>query len=229
MNIQIKKEVFTQFNPKLQVAFILAKNVDNKRKLAEAKHLLVEMSQLISLTFHKETIKNHNLISSWMIAQKKLGKKAKHYHTSVEKLIIKILRKKSVTSNDTLTNLLRYLALKHIVPFGADDFNETAGDVTFDVAAGKKRVGILKSLEPDALYYHDEKRTLGTKLDYWKSQKTKLTLKTTSALIHFDILPPISNKEMNTLVKEANTLIKTFCNAKTKVFVLNKKKKVINV
>ena len=93
MNISIKKGVFSKFNPKLKIVFILAENVDNVTKVKEAKHLLKEVENLISLTFHKDNVKNHNLISPWKVAQEAFGKEARHYNTSVERLIKKIMKR----------------------------------------------------------------------------------------------------------------------------------------
>ncbi len=222
MKIKIKKEVFKKF-PELKIAFVLAKNIDNKSKLKESSHLLEEIQQLIRLTFNKETIKNHHLIAPWAVAQQTFGKNAQHHHTSVERLLKNVLAKKSIVTKDVLTNLLRYLALKHIVPLGVDDLSKTKGDLTFALSSGKEKVDALRNIKKGALYYKDEKNILGTKLDFWKSKKTALNSKSNSALIHFDVLPPLNQKILKVLVKETKDLISSFCGSKVKILVLDKK------
>ena len=228
MKIKIKKEVFKKF-PDIKIAFILTENVDNKKKLKESIHLLQEMEQLIRLTFNKETIKNHYLIAPWAVAQQEFGKNAKHHHTSVERLLKNVLAQKSITTKDVITNLLRYLALKHIVPLGVDDYQKINGDLTFSLSSGKEKVDALRNIKKGALYYKDKKNVLGTKLDFWKSNKTALNKKSTSALIHFDILPPINKKKLNELVKETKELVTSFCGGKVEVVVLDKTKSSANV
>ncbi|PIN76735.1 hypothetical protein COV17_01365 [Candidatus Woesearchaeota archaeon CG10_big_fil_rev_8_21_14_0_10_36_11] len=229
MKISLTKDIFTAFNPKFALVCILVKKMDNKQKIEESKHLLAEAENLVHFTFHKETIKNHHMISPWAVAQEEFGKSAMHYHTSVEKLLKKVLRTKSVATKNVLENVLSYIALKHIVPFGFDDLDKFIGDITFSVATGKEKKGVLRLLQKGELYYRDEKAVLGTKLDYWKSTRTSLHPKTTTALIHIDVLPPITQKAMKLLIKETTELVESFTGGKTKVFVLDKNKKTITV
>ena len=222
MKITVKKSVFKKFNS-LKIAFILVENIDNKSKLNESKHLLHDVEELIKLTFNKETIKNHDLISPWKVAQEEFGSKAKHYHTAVEKLLKKVLSGKSIKSRDVLTNLMNYVALKHIVPFGVDDYSKINGNLTFALSSGKEKVDALRELKKGALYYQDEKSILGMKLDFWKSKKTELDNKSKSALIHFEVMLPVTQKKLNEIVKETAQLVKTFCGGDVKIYFLNEK------
>jgi len=228
MNIAVNKSVFSA-NPKLKVAFIIVKGFDNKKKLKEAKHLLSETETVIRLTFNKDSFKTHHLTKPWDVAREEFGKSAKHYHTSVEKLLKDVLKKKKIQTTDTLTNLLRYLALKTIIPFGADDFDKIEGNLIFSAASGKERSKVLKKLGRGEIYYGDSKDILGAKLDYWKNSKTSLTSKSTNALIHFEALPPITPKKLKEIVQEAAELIGIFCGGKTKVVILSKSKNSFRV
>ncbi len=229
MKITVKKEVFQRFHPEFKVAFILAQNIDNKKRLKESLNLLQEVEDMIHLLFRKETVKTHHLISPWTTAQQEFGPKAKHYQTAVEKLLTKVLKKKKIKTSSTLTNLVNYLSLKHIVPLTVDDFNKIKGNLTFRLSTGKERISILKKLKKNALFYRDGKRVLGTKLDFWKSPHTKPDKKTTAFLIHIEALPPITSKKLNEVVKEAASLIENFCRGKTKSFILDKKKNSVKI
>lgn len=223
MKITLNKEVFKKY-PQLKIAFFHLKKFDNKSKLEESRHLLQEAEQLIRLTFNKETIKNHYLISPWAVAQQEFGKEAKHYNTSVERLMKRVLAKKTVATKDVLTNLVRYIALKNIVPLAVDDLAKVEGDLNFSMAKGGEKVSILKNLKKDALYYRDSKKVLGTKLDYWKSSKTALDNSTTTALVHLEALPPITVKKLNEIIRDAKELLCSFCAGTLNVFILDKKK-----
>ncbi len=228
MKLSITASAFTVLNPQLKIAFIIAKDLDCKRKLTESRHLLAEAEKLIHLTFNKDTYKSHHLISPWNVARQEFGSAAKHYHTSVEKLLKDVLAKKKIHSSNTLTNLLRYLALKHIVPFGADDLDKVTGDITFTVASSLKKSSAVK-LKKGELYYHDSKQILGAKLDYWKNPATAVTPTTTSALIHFEFLPPLTGKKLKIITKEAVELIETFCGGKARVVTVDKKRKAVSI
>jgi len=229
MKITAKKEVFKKFHPRFRVAFILAEITDNKTKLKESQYLLKELEDLTRLLFRKETIKTHHLISPWITIQQEFGPKAKHYQTAVEKLLTKVLRKKKIKTPNTLTNLINYLSLKHLVPITVDDFNKIQENLTFQLSTGKEKISPLKKLKKNALYYRDQKHILGIKLDFWKSPKTKPTKKTTTFLIHIEALPPITNKKLSAVTKETANLIKTFCQGTTKTFILDKNKNSQNI
>lgn len=215
MKIQIEKGVFEKFHPRLKIAFILVKNLDNSSKLKESRHILKEIEDYIRLTFNKENAKTHGLIAPWKVAQKEFGLLARHYCTSLEKLLDQTLQKKKIVSDNVLSNLLCYLSLKHLTPFGADDFDKISGGLTFAF----KKTGPKKG----DLYYHDSSKILGAKLDYWKNPRTALKGRTKSALVHFEFLPPFDQRRQSVLLKEAEELIRTFCGGKIKILILDQK------
>lgn len=229
MNITVKKEVFSKLHPHLKIAVLAVKSFKNIQKMEESKHLLQEAEQMIRLSFNKDSIKTHQLISPWAVAQQEFGKEAKHYHTSVERLLKKVLKNKKVAVDNTLTNIINYLSLKHIIPMSVDDLSKINGDLTFGVATGKENVSLLKKLRAGALYYHDNKNLLGMKLDYWKNKKTVLTKNSCSALIHIEALPPVNNKELRAIAKETADLVSSFCGGRVKIVVLDKKKNTTNI
>lgn len=233
LTIKISPEVFTKLNPQLKIAFILVESMDNRRHLKDSQHLLAEVEKLVRLTFHPHTFKTHALISPWKSAQQEFGTEARHYHTSVEKLLKFVLGGNSVAAKDTLTNLLRYLSLKYVVPLGADDVDKLKGTVHFGISTGKEKVGWFTSLTKGVLFYADEdksgkKRVLGTKLDYRKNRATELSPSSTSALVHIEALPPLDGKKLNLMVKELQELVHSFCGGKVKVAALSTQKKAVS-
>ncbi len=223
--IKINREVFEKFHPQLKLAFILAENIDNFSKLKEARHLLEEAEQYVHLTFHKETIKNHYLISPWAVAQAEFGEEARHYQTSVEKLLEKVLARKKIKASDTLTNLVSYLSLKHLLPAAVDDLDKVQGDLVFSLASGREKKGFLGKITAGDLYYHDGRNILGTKLDYWKSRRTALSRKTKNALIHIEALPPVTPGQLKEIIISTEALVRSFCGGQTRVMVLSKRKR----
>ena len=229
MNISINKEVFKKLHPELMISLIKIENFDNQQKLKESRHLLHEMESLVRLTFNRDTPKTHHLIQPWEAAKQEFGKKARHYHTSVEKLLLKVLKGKSSAGNDVLSNLLAYISLKQIIPVSADDSAEVKGKISFNVAKGTEKARVLKKLEKGDLYYKDERSVLGAKLDYWKNSKSSLTKKSRSALVHLEALPPITSKKFKEITSETISLIKSFCGGDIKTAVLDKKNNSVNL
>ena len=229
MKINIKKDVFKKFHPNLKIAFIFVTEMDNGSKVKESKHLLKEVENLTRLSFHKNTPDSHDFIVPWTLAKLDFGDKAKHYNTSLEKLLKIVLKGRTVGKMNTLTNILNYVSLKYMVPSGADSFQKIDNAVTFDVVKKGKRKGMLRKLHKGDLYYYDKHGILGTKLDSWRNRRTFITGSSKSALIHFEVLPPITKKMLNEVLKETVNMIESFCGAKTKVFILDNNKNVTEV
>ncbi len=228
MKIAIEKSVFSKF-PQLQLMVFVANGVHNKEHLYEVQHLVAEAARLTQLTHHKNTLKNHYLIAPWVIHQRAFGAKGHAYHTSVEVLIRKVLHKKPVVAHNVLTNILRYLTLRYLVPIGHDDLDKVNGNITFGIARGTERVGLLLRVEKGALYYRDSKRVLGTKLDHWKSPKTAVHQDTSRVLFHVICIPPIDQEQEKAIAKDMHDLLRGFCGAKVQGFVLSAKKPSVMV
>ena len=129
----------------------------------------------------------------------------------------------------TITNLVRYVSLKYLVPLAVDDPSKIEGDLQFDVVSGKKRTGLFHSLKKGDVYYHDTARIIGAKLEYWKSPKTLPAPETKEALIHLDLLPPITKEMERKIVSQLTSLIETFCNGKVSVYTLNRAMKSVTL
>ena len=223
MKVTINKEVFTSFHPKLRIGLIKIDDIENPVDEKSA-HLIEDVEKLIRLTFHKDSVKSHKYVSPWGASQEKFGNVAKHYHTSVERLLREVLRGKDVSSNFTVENIVNYISLKYIVPGSVDDFGKIDKGLTFAISKGKEKVSSLRSLKRGALYYKDTKSPLGTKLDYWKNKRTKVEAVTQSALIHFEFLPPVTIAKSKEILDETKALLSAFCRGKIKSVVLDPKK-----
>ena len=214
MKISIAPDVFVKF-PQLKVGLLVASNVDNKSKLARSTHLLHDAQRMVQLTFNKDSVRSHYLISPWTAAQQEFGKKAIHYHTCVERLLDDTLEKKPVAEKDVGTNLMRYLSLKYVVPLGVDDARKIQGDISFHIS----KIGSEKEL-----VYADQKSVLGKKLDYWQSPRTRPAANSTALLVHLEALPPLTNRKVREILVELQSLIYTFCGGKTKIVLLHRRK-----
>lgn len=243
MHISITPEVFEKL-PRLRLGILQVRDLNNKAKIAESAHLVQDAEKLIRLTFHKDTTKTHYLIAPWEAARREFGKEARHHHTALEKLLHHVLEGKSAAGKDVLTNIVHYLMLKYLVPMASDDRDKVKGRIIFDLATGKEegkaqgkeqgkeggkeqgKAGAEK-LKKGEVYYRDEQKILGAKLDYWKSSATAVTPTTSSALIHIVSLPPITRGKLRGLLIEAEQLITSFCGGKTKTAMLWRKKRSV--
>ena len=225
MKITILPDVFVHLNKDFSTAFILASHLDNKILHKEARNLLVDIEHYVRLTFHKETFATHKLISPWESAKEHFKGKAHHYHTSVEKLLKKVLAKKSVATKNVAHNLVHYLSLKHIIPMTLDDADKIVGDVTLSISNGRRRMG-YKKIPKGVLMYEDnakKKKVIGTMFGYKKLARTKVGPKTKTILIQINAMPPITGKKFDEIVKETAELFASFTDGKVQTLILNKR------
>ena len=227
MKVTINKSVFEKLNPKFKVAFILVKKIDNDSKLKESYHLLKEAEQYVRLTYNKETIRNHHLISPWVAAQEGFGSKAKHYPSSVERLMKKVLSKHEASSKNVVGNIVNYLSLKRVVPMSCDDFDKMVGNLSLRLASGSEKKSILTKASKGDLIYSDMSKKgglLSAKLDFWKNPRTKIKSNSKNVLVHIEAMPPITTKEFNDIIKETSSLLKAFTGGSISKLVLSKNK-----
>lgn len=226
MKITILPEVFTNLSKEFSTGFILATHLDNKILHKEARNLLDDIEHYVRLTFHKETFATHKLISSWDGAKEHFKGKAHHYHTSVEKLLKKVLARKSVATKNVAHNLVHYLSLKHIIPMTLDDAEKVVGDITLSMSNGRVRMR-YKKIPKGVLMYKDNSKkgkVIGTMFGYTKSARTKVGPKTKTILIQINAMPPITGKNFEKIVKETAELFASFTDGKVQTLILNKKK-----
>ncbi|MBU1111179.1 MAG: phenylalanine--tRNA ligase beta subunit-related protein [archaeon] len=223
MNITINKEVFEKLHPKLKVAFISVKDINNTEKLDEVLLLLKEVEEYIRFTYNKDTLKNHHMVSSWAMMEERQLSKVKHQHSSLERIFHRVLDRREIAVKNVVQNLAYYLSLKNIIPMAVDDSDKLKGNLSVRLAKGTEK----DSLRKGTLIYCDsarEGKVLGSKLDLWKSPRTRVTPQSKNVLLHIEALPPITSKQFNQIVSESVGLLRSFTGGRVKKIVLSKGK-----
>lgn len=231
MKVEISKEVFKKFHKNFMVGLIICQNINNTGESTEIYKLTEEISQFIRLNFNLETLKTHDLISSWETVIEEFGPAARHYQSSVERMMRQILQNKKIKSENKLIDLCHYLSLKHIIPLGYNDSDKLTSGLKFALAQGTEKFTDpeLKPPKKGELILLDKTRLLAKKLDYRQSKRTKPTPKTKKAIIHIEALPPLKEKKLLKILKELSQLIQSFCQGKTKTAILNSKNPRIKI
>src|SRR3989338_2022725 len=139
MKITSLKNIFKEL-PQLHLAFLRVQNVDPTNRLSESQHLLQEQEKFMQMMFHKDSKKYHELVSTWTMAMEDTKGKAKHYATSLEKMMKKVLAKKTLTTHNVVENLIHFMALKYLVPIGFDDYDKIRNTLTFTLSKKKELV-----------------------------------------------------------------------------------------
>jgi DNA/RNA-binding domain of Phe-tRNA-synthetase-like protein len=225
MRVRINKEVFREFHPRFMVGLVFARNISHQHA-KEARHLLNDVVRVIRLVHKKDKLKYHNFISPWDLLVEEKGKRARHYQTALEKLIRNVLNRRSIGARNVVTNLMRYISLKHTLPVSGDDVAKIKGDIVFAIATGRERL-FIKKIKRGTLLYKDDQSIIGVKMDFRKTKRTEVTQKSTDVLIHIDALPPVTKKKLRAVVNEMAQLLVDFCGAETSVALLDREKRSV--
>ncbi len=229
MKLKIDNKIFEQF-PKLSVGVVIAKGINNKGEDKEIYKLLIEIEDLIKSNFTPEDIANHKLIAPWRATYLAFGAKPKKHHNSVESLLRRILKAETLPKINKLVDLYNYLSLKHLVPMGADDLNEVIGDIQLTFAKGDEKfipIGKQESSNPNPneVIYKDDIEVLCRRWNWRECYKTRITEDSKDVILYVEGLEPVTEKELQKILKELADLVKSFLGGETKIEILNKDKK----
>jgi DNA/RNA-binding domain of Phe-tRNA-synthetase-like protein len=241
MFFKIFEEVFRNY-PKLKVAAIVAKDIDNSKKTSKVKSLLKEAVDYVKLTFtpEKDTdpklipkkLAKSPLISAWRSEYEEYGTK-EHYNTNVETLMTDILSGNVPKSRNNLLDMCTYLSLKQMVPMGVYDLDKIEGDIFLGLANGGETFVAADSkaelIDKNEVIYYDGSDVLCRKWNWKTSSKAEVDEETTNAIVLLDILPPLGDAELKVIVNEAKELIEMGCGGKLTSKILDKKERTIEI
>ena len=124
--------------------------------------------------------------------------------------------------------------MKHMVPVGGDDINKVEGDIVLKFATGNEKFVELNSQEiknpkPGEIVYMDDKDVLCRRWNWRECNKTKMTEETKNVCLVVEGLPPVTKREIESIISELAKLIKKFCIGETKTFILDKNNPAIDI
>jgi len=231
MKVSINKKVFSDLHEKFVVGLIYCSNLDNSGNPDDIHEMLRDVEELIRVNFTPVNLKSHKLVSAWKAAVAHFGKKAKHYESNVELMMLDVLDGKDVKSQNKLVDLSNFMALKYIIPVGVTDAKKISKNLEFTLAKGTEKFSMgrkSEKVEKGELILRNGVEVLSRKFDRRVSSKGVVDKKTKKALVRIEALPPVSEAKMGRIVDEMAGLIRVFCGSKTKKVVLTKKKPSVN-
>lgn len=233
MKLIIDKKVFEKF-PELSVGIVVARGINNKGEDKEIYKLLIEVEDLIKANFTPDAIAKHKLIAPWRAAYLAFGAKPKKHHNSVESLLRRILKAETLPRINKLVDLYNYLSLKHLVPMGADDLNEVIGNIKLTFALGNETFialgkGGRSNPEKGEVIYRDELEVLCRRWNWRECYKTRITEDTKDVILYVEGLKPVTEPELKKIINELADLVKSFLGGETKIEILNKDKREVEL
>ncbi len=226
MKLIIKKEIFEKF-PELQIAVIVAKDVNNRSEESEVLKLISEQEKIIREKYDTETLSQIPKIDSWRKAYQAFGAKPKKNKCSVENLYRMVLQGNSLRHINKMVDIYNYVSLKHMIPIGGDDIDKINGNINLGIAKGDEDFIELNSSEvkhpkEDEVVYSDDKEVLCRRWNWRECDKSKMTESTKNVCLVVEGLPPVTKEELEQITKELSGLVEQYCSGKTTSFILDK-------
>ena len=225
MKFKIDSKILEQF-PGLNIGIVVAKGINNAAINDEIMDLIREESKTIRENFNKETLSANPRIGAWRKAYSSFGAKPKKYKCSVENLYRMILEGIELRHINKIVDIYNYISIKHMIPVGGDDIDKVDGDITLKFALGNEPFIKLNSQEIEnpkegEIVYTDSKEVLCRRWNWRECDKSKMTEDTKNVTLAVEGLPPVTNEEVKTILKELSELVQNFCGGEIKTFVLD--------
>jgi DNA/RNA-binding domain of Phe-tRNA-synthetase-like protein len=129
-------------------------------------------------------------IQDWRQAYKGFGVKKTSYRSSVERLVKNVLAERTLPRVNSLVDSYNLISLAYLVPVGADDLAQVAGEVSFRpsrpddtfIALGREEAGDDPP-KPGEIVYADEAKVLCRRWNWYQDARSPVTLATSSAIV----------------------------------------------
>jgi len=226
MKFILEENLFQDFSPVIGV--IVVEGIDNKDSTEQIASLLRAQEAATKTQFAGEgTIGAHPFISIWRKIYKKFGSDS--YRCSSEALIRRVSKGDSLPKINKLVDLYNLISLKYVIPVGGEDLDTMEGNLRLGKANGTEsfiRIGGEENEPPleGEVVYKDDKGVICRRWNWREADRTKLTEKTTKAIIVVDGLAEIGNKTVEDATNELAVLIHTHCGGSARVEILSNEK-----
>jgi DNA/RNA-binding domain of Phe-tRNA-synthetase-like protein len=221
---------FLERFPGTIIGVVIASNINNKENNDDVLEIVRNEEKKIKEILSLENFSGYPFIKSWRRAFKDFG--AKDYRSSHEALIKRILKGGETRQINKLVDLYNSISLKYKTPVGGDDLDKVEGNMYVKIAKGDERFIMLGSDETTnpkegEVVYADENDILCRRWNWREGNKAKFTDETKRAILFVDVIPPLTEEIVRVATNELADLVRKYCNAETKVFILDKNNREI--
>jgi DNA/RNA-binding domain of Phe-tRNA-synthetase-like protein len=225
--VTIKPEIFELF-PETQIGVVTVRQANNRGVRPNLPPMLRAEEAQVRLLFSAMKVPEHPVIQSWRKAYTQFGGSS-NYRSSIEAIVKRVQKGDEIPTINPLVDCYNLISLKYVMPVGGEDLNAVSGDVHLAVATGSERFTPLGSEAQESprlgeVVWLDESREVLCRRWNWReSDKTKLTPQTMETLLVVEGIPPHNAIDVKEAVCALEALVRTHCDAKTELFLLNQK------
>jgi lysyl-tRNA synthetase class 2 len=225
MTFYIEPAVFKKF-PSLKVGVLVVKDLDNQKNSDEIQEMIRREVEKIRKTYQDTDLPMVPKIADWRSAYKSFGYKPSSYRSSVEALLRRLLQGKDLPDINPVVNLYNLISVKHVLPAGADDLEQTKGAIRLAVAKGDECFTTLGSQEQEIakaeeIIYRDDVEVLSKAWNWRESDKSKITKESHHIALVLEGLDSTSHQEIIKGLKELQLLIQKYCGGTFDIYLLD--------
>jgi len=224
MELIISDDVRERFSP--IIGLIRASDIDNATSYDEVGSLLEDAAaQARDQLGACDSPQQHPLLAAWRQAYREFGSNPKSYRCSAEALARRAIQGDELPRIGTLVDLYNVVSLRHLLPIGGEDASAIDGDLELALACGDEPFVRLNGTEneppePGEVIYRDGLGTICRRWNWREADRTKLTGRTTAAVLVIDGIDPADASAVETATTELAALIERFCGGSCAVEIL---------
>jgi len=233
MKFIVDKKVFEKI-PNLYIGVVVAYDIDNEKHYSDIIKLLNDIQLSYEEKFKNISLREQKNIAAYRTIFKELGINPNKYMSSIEAMSKRILSGKNLPSINPVVDLVNYISLNNIVPMGAHDIDQLAGNIHIRFSKdldeftplGTDKKEVLKSGE---LVYSDDE-VIRTRRWIWR-QSSRGKIDKTSRNIFFPIdgFVGVNEQSVNNAMNDIEKLLKKYFDCEIKVGIISKNNSEMNL
>lgn len=219
--------IFSSF-PDVVLGVVTVHGIDNSGADDALQGPLRHEEEQVRAALAGAQVSEHPHIAPWREAYRKFGAKPKDHPSSIENLVRRVLKGRSVPRVNPLVDLYNTVSLRHLVPVGGEDLDRVQGDVLLTLATDHEPpVHLLgepeaRSPKPGEVIYKDDLGTLCRRWNWKEAERTKLTAATRHAFLVIEGLPPVGRDLVARATGELASLVREHCGGEVAVFLIDR-------
>ncbi|MGM0379897.1 MAG: B3/B4 domain-containing protein [Bacillota bacterium] len=229
----IKKD-FLKIFPNAKFGVVLAKDLINKYDDKEYYQNLIKEAEYEAKKFiKKDQLSKNEVVKVWRDAFKKFKTK-KGARASIEALLKRVQKGKSLSSINPLVDIYNSISLKYGLPCGGEDIDKFEGNVRLTLANGDEdfvRLGSDKNSPPykDEVVYKDDAGAICRCFNWREAMRTILTEKTKDAFLIIELIDDKREDVLKEAINDLSNQIENRLDANCSFHILDKNNRELNL
>jgi len=226
MQYAISKEVFEKF-PAFCRGVVVATGVTNGPSPAELTEALRKAEAAMPAMLSMDTILENSRIASWREAYRSIGIKPTEFRPSVEALARRVLRGEPLPTISALVDIGTLVTIRRLLPTGAHAIDRLTGDIELRFASGEETfipfgTDTVEHPLPGEIIFTEGNTVLTRRWTWRQANHSMVVPETTAVEVNVDGLPPITQRDVETICEEVAGLVVKYCGGKARYEVLRR-------